>query len=104
MLNYMLHSKASEQGSEWLLWMEQLRMLMIYLINLNLKYNRDKTRCYNSRNFRNSWRSRSSKVRRETNARNIGKVVQVIGPVVDIKFDTEHLPNIYNAIEINYGR
>ncbi|AWI07658.1 F0F1 ATP synthase subunit beta [Clostridium drakei] len=34
---------------------------------------------------------------------NIGKVVQVIGPVVDIKFNTEHLPNIYNAIEIDMG-
>jgi len=33
----------------------------------------------------------------------IGKVVQVIGPVVDIKFSTEHLPNIYNSIEINVG-
>lgn len=31
----------------------------------------------------------------------IGKVVQVIGPVVDIQFETEHLPNIYNAIEIH---
>ncbi len=31
---------------------------------------------------------------------NIGEVVQVIGPVVDIKFNTESLPNIYNAIEI----
>lgn len=31
---------------------------------------------------------------------NIGKVVQVIGPVVDIKFDSDSLPNIYNAIEI----
>ncbi|MEY7999305.1 F0F1 ATP synthase subunit beta [Clostridium sp. Mt-5] len=31
---------------------------------------------------------------------NIGKVVQVIGPVVDIKFNTESLPNIYNAIDI----
>ncbi len=30
----------------------------------------------------------------------IGKVVQVIGPVVDIKFNSENLPNIYNAIEI----
>ncbi len=30
----------------------------------------------------------------------IGKVVQVIGPVVDIKFDDDALPNIYNAIEI----
>jgi F-type H+-transporting ATPase subunit beta len=29
-----------------------------------------------------------------------GKVVQVIGPVVDIKFDSENLPSIYNAIEI----
>ncbi|NMM61541.1 F0F1 ATP synthase subunit beta [Clostridium sp. P21] len=34
---------------------------------------------------------------------NVGKVVQVIGPVVDIKFSTEHLPNIYNAIEIDMG-
>lgn len=31
---------------------------------------------------------------------NIGKVVQVIGPVVDIKFISENLPSIYNAIEI----
>ena len=29
----------------------------------------------------------------------IGKVVQVIGPVVDVEFDT-HLPEIYNALEI----
>ncbi len=34
---------------------------------------------------------------------NIGKVVQVIGPVVDIKFDAENLPNIYNAIDIKSG-
>ncbi|MHC6181261.1 F0F1 ATP synthase subunit beta [Clostridium sp. JNZ X4-2] len=34
---------------------------------------------------------------------NIGKVVQVIGPVVDIKFNTESLPNIYNAIDIQSG-
>jgi len=34
---------------------------------------------------------------------NVGKVVQVIGAVVDIKFDSENLPNIYNAIEIDLG-
>ena len=33
-------------------------------------------------------------------ADNIGKVVQVIGPVVDVEFDTENLPEIYNALEI----
>ena len=33
----------------------------------------------------------------------IGKVVQVIGPVVDIKFDSDSLPNLYNAININMG-
>jgi F-type H+-transporting ATPase subunit beta len=31
---------------------------------------------------------------------NVGKVVQVIGPVVDIEFDEEHLPAIYNAVRI----
>ena len=32
----------------------------------------------------------------------IGKVVQIIGPVIDIKFDSDNLPNIYNAIEIRW--
>jgi F-type H+-transporting ATPase subunit beta len=30
----------------------------------------------------------------------VGKVVQIIGPVIDIKFDSESLPNIFNALEI----
>ncbi|MDD6795558.1 MAG: F0F1 ATP synthase subunit beta [Clostridiaceae bacterium] len=33
----------------------------------------------------------------------LGKVVQVIGPVIDIKFDSDSLPNLYNAIEISLG-
>jgi F-type H+/Na+-transporting ATPase subunit beta len=32
--------------------------------------------------------------------KNIGKVVQVIGPVVDVEFAPEHLPDIYNALRI----
>lgn len=36
-------------------------------------------------------------------AGHIGKVVQIIGPVLDIKFDTDSLPNIYNSIEIQMG-
>jgi len=31
---------------------------------------------------------------------NIGKVVQVIGPVLDVEFDSEHLPDIYNALTV----
>lgn len=31
---------------------------------------------------------------------NVGKVVQVIGPVIDIQFPPEQLPSIYNAINI----
>src|ERR687898_1164529 len=31
---------------------------------------------------------------------NLGHVVQVIGPVLDVEFEPEHLPEIYNAIEI----
>src|SRR3954454_748680 len=33
-------------------------------------------------------------------AQKIGKVVQVIGPVVDIEFEGGHLPEIYNAVHI----
>src|SRR5574338_1355254 len=29
-----------------------------------------------------------------------GKIIQIIGPVVDIEFDSGHLPQIYNAIRI----
>ncbi|MDD6259361.1 MAG: F0F1 ATP synthase subunit beta [Erysipelotrichaceae bacterium] len=32
---------------------------------------------------------------------NTGKIVQVIGPVVDIRFDADHLPSIKNAIHID---
>jgi F-type H+-transporting ATPase subunit beta len=31
---------------------------------------------------------------------NIGKIIQVIGPVVDIEFEEGHLPSIYNAVSI----
>ncbi|MGD2114186.1 MAG: F0F1 ATP synthase subunit beta [Acidobacteriota bacterium] len=33
--------------------------------------------------------------------RNVGKVVQVIGPVLDIEFDPERLPEILNAVEVH---
>jgi F-type H+/Na+-transporting ATPase subunit beta len=32
--------------------------------------------------------------------KNIGKIVQVIGPVVDIEFEAGHLPEIYNAVRV----
>ena len=32
---------------------------------------------------------------------NTGKVVQVIGPVLDVEFPTGHLPEIYNALRID---
>ncbi len=32
---------------------------------------------------------------------NVGRVLQVIGVVVDIEFDAGHLPDLYNAIRIN---
>ncbi len=33
-------------------------------------------------------------------AENVGKLVQVIGPTVDVEFEPEHLPRILNAIKI----
>src|ERR687889_2440876 len=31
----------------------------------------------------------------------IGKVIQVIGPVLDVEYESGHLPELYNALEIN---
>ena len=30
----------------------------------------------------------------------IGRVVQIIGPVLDIEFEDDHLPTIFNAVHI----
>ena len=34
--------------------------------------------------------------------KNIGKVIQIIGPVLDIRFESGHLPDLLNAIEIEH--
>src|SRR6267378_4764381 len=34
---------------------------------------------------------------------NVGKVVQVIGPVLDVEFEPERLPELYNALVIDHG-
>jgi F-type H+-transporting ATPase subunit beta len=36
----------------------------------------------------------------ETTRRNVGRVVQVIGPVLDVEFESEHLPELYNALRV----
>ena len=35
-----------------------------------------------------------------TDNHNIGKIVQVIGPVIDVEFEAGYLPEIYNAIRV----
>src|SRR5256714_9024271 len=37
-------------------------------------------------------------------APNVGKVVQVIGPVLDVEFEPERLPELYNAVVIDHAR
>jgi F-type H+/Na+-transporting ATPase subunit beta len=38
-----------------------------------------------------------------TTEHHVGKVVQVIGPVIDVEFEPEHLPELYNALRIESG-
>src|SRR3954469_22212856 len=39
----------------------------------------------------------------EKNVKNVGKIVQVIGPVIDVEFEAGQLPEIYNAILVSAG-
>src|SRR5436309_15177360 len=32
--------------------------------------------------------------------RRVGKIVQVIGPVIDVEFEPEQLPELYNAVTV----
>src|SRR3984957_17694178 len=34
---------------------------------------------------------------------NVGKIVQVIGPVVDVEFADGPLPSLYNALTVDYS-
>ncbi len=34
---------------------------------------------------------------------NAGKIVQIIGPVLDVQFNSKNMPQIFNALEIKYG-
>src|SRR5689334_25212344 len=34
---------------------------------------------------------------------NTGRVVQVIGPVLDVEFEPEHLPELYNAVVVEHS-
>ena len=35
-------------------------------------------------------------------SKNVGKIVQILGPVVDVRFDKTKIPAILNALELNY--
>ena len=45
-------------------------------------------------------RTEKKKASTEAKKTNFGKVVQVIGPVLDVEFESEHLPELYNALRI----
>src|SRR5213592_4342336 len=42
------------------------------------------------------------KAKQPAAAPNVGRVVQVIGPVLDVEFQPEHLPELYNALRVDY--
>ena len=35
-------------------------------------------------------------------SKNIGKIVQILGPVVDVRFEKSKIPAILNALELKY--
>lgn len=42
----------------------------------------------------------ASKAKSAATEPNVGRVVQIIGPVLDVEFEPEHLPELYNALRI----
>src|SRR5437868_10436870 len=53
-----------------------------------------------SPSLRSGRRNEIHQMANATAIRNIGKVVQVIGPVLDVEFEAEHLPELYNALSV----
>src|SRR5436309_15806044 len=46
---------------------------------------------------------KQEKAQQPAGARNVGRVVQVIGPVLDVEFEPERLPELYNAVVIDHA-
>ena len=46
---------------------------------------------------------KQDKAQKTAGAPNTGRVVQVIGPVLDVEFEPEHLPELYNAVVIDHA-
>ena len=46
---------------------------------------------------------KQDKAQKPAGAPSVGKVVQVIGPVLDVEFEPEHLPELYNAVVIDHA-
>ncbi len=36
----------------------------------------------------------------KTDEKNLGKIIQILGPVVDVKFDEDNMPNLLDALEV----
>ena len=46
---------------------------------------------------------KQDKAQKPAGTPNVGKVVQVIGPVLDVEFEPERLPELYNAVVIDHA-
>src|SRR2546421_3419448 len=46
---------------------------------------------------------KQEKTKTPAGAHNVGRVVQVIGPVLDVEFEPERLPELYNAVVIDHA-
>ena len=49
------------------------------------------------------WRTRldGRPTRRRTHAMNVGRIVRVVGPVIDVEFPADAMPAIYNALKVD---
>ncbi len=100
-MNAMFNSKASEQSARMQAMDGATKNADDLLNSLDAKYNRIRQSIITqeiSEIVGGAEAQKNKEVLKMSN--NIGKVVQVIGPVVDIKFANDELPNIFNAIHI----
>ena len=44
--------------------------------------------------------AKTTKQKLENNTKNVGRITQIIGPVLDVAFPAGKMPNIYNAIVV----
>ena len=94
-----IENNACEQAAKMIAMKNASENAEEIIKGLQLVYNKRETSFNNTRTFRNC-RWSCSNINIGDNMSDVGVIKQIIGAVIDVEFDKENIPNIYDALVV----